>query len=55
MIVNLENFQAIVIKKKNAKIKDISLLNATGRIQKLIGFKEKEVLLNNFAYSSFNY
>ena len=30
-------------------------LNAIGRIQKLIGFKEKEVLLSSFVYSKFNY
>ena len=30
-------------------------LNATGRKQKFINFKEKEVLLNNFVCSIFNY
>ena len=30
-------------------------LNAISRIQKFMGFKEKEILLNSFAYSSFNY
>ena len=30
-------------------------LNATGRIQKFMGFKEKEVLLNSLVYSNFNY
>ena len=30
-------------------------LNAIGRIQKYIGFKEKEVLLNSFVLSNFNY
>ena len=30
-------------------------LNAIERIQKFMGFKEKEVLLNSFVYSSFNY
>ena len=30
-------------------------LNAIGRIQKFMGFKEKEVLLNSFVYSNFNY
>ena len=30
-------------------------LNAIGRIQKFMGFKEKEVLLNSFVYSSCNY
>lgn len=30
-------------------------LNAIGRIQKYMGFKEKEVLLNSFVYSNFNY
>ena len=30
-------------------------LNATGSIQKFMGFKEKEVLLNSFVYSDFNY
>ena len=30
-------------------------LNAIGRIQKFMGFKEKEVLLNSFVYSDFNY
>ena len=30
-------------------------LNAIGRIQKFVGFKEKEVLLNSFVYSNFNY
>ena len=29
--------------------------NAIGRIQKFVGFKEKEVLLNGFVYSNFNY
>ena len=29
--------------------------NAIGRIQKFMGFKEKEVLLNSFVYSNFNY
>ena len=32
-----------------------SHLNAIGRIQKYIGFKEKEVLLNSCVYSNFNY
>ena len=30
-------------------------LNAIGRIQKYMGFKEKEILLNSFIYSNFNY
>ena len=30
-------------------------LNAIGRIQKYMDFKEKEIILNSFAYSSFNY
>ena len=30
-------------------------LNAIGRIQKFMGFKEKEVLVNSFVYSNFNY
>ena len=30
-------------------------LNAIGRIEKLMGFKEKEVLLNSIVYSKFNY
>ena len=30
-------------------------LNATGRKQKFMDFKEKEVLLNNFVCSIFNY
>ena len=30
-------------------------LNAIGRIQKFVGFKEKEVLLNSFVFSNFNY
>ena len=30
-------------------------LNAIGRIQKYMGFKEKEILLNSFVYSNFNY
>ena len=30
-------------------------LNAIGRIQEFMGFKGKEVLLNGFAYSNFNY
>ena len=30
-------------------------LNAISRIQKYMGFKEKEVLLNSFVYSNFNY
>ena len=30
-------------------------LNAIGRIQKYMGFKEKEVLLNSFVLSNFNY
>ena len=29
--------------------------NAIGRIQKCMGFKEKEILLNSFVYSNFNY
>ena len=32
-----------------------SQLNAIGRIQKYVGFKEKEVLLNSFASSNFNH
>ena len=95
MIVNLDKFQAIIV-KKNAKIKDSyplkindqiinsensvkllgieidsklsfdrhistlckkasNQLNAIGRIQKYMGFKEKEVLINSFVYSNFNY
>ena len=95
MIVNLDKFQAIII-KINSKMKDsyplnindqkfntencvkflgIELdsklcfeqhistlckkasdqLNAIGRIQKYMGFKEKEILLNSFVYSNFNY
>ena len=30
-------------------------LNAIGRVQKYMGFKEKEVLLNSFVISNFNY
>ena len=30
-------------------------LNAIGRIQKFMGFIEKEILLNSFVYSNFNY
>ena len=30
-------------------------LNPIGRIQKFMGFKEKEVLLNSSVYSNFNY
>ena len=30
-------------------------LNAIGRIQKNMDFKEKEILLNSFVYSNFNY
>ena len=30
-------------------------LNVIRRIQKFMGFKEKEVLLNSFVYSNFNY
>ena len=30
-------------------------VNAIGRIEKLMGFKEKEVLLNSIVYSKFNY
>ena len=30
-------------------------LNAISRIRKFIGFKEKEILLNSFVYSNFNY
>ena len=30
-------------------------LNAIGRIQNYMGFKEKEVLINSFVYSNFNY
>ena len=30
-------------------------VNIIGRIQKCVGFKEKEVLLNSFVYSNFNY
>ena len=30
-------------------------LNAIGRIQKFMGFKENEVLLDSFVYSNFNY
>ena len=32
-----------------------SQVNAIGRIQKDKGFKEKEVLLNSFVYSNFDY
>ena len=95
MIVNLDKFQAIVVKRNNKmkysyspninqevinsensvrllgveidnKIsfeKHISTLvkkasnqlNAISRIQKFMGFKEKEILLNSFVYSNFNY
>ena len=30
-------------------------LNAIGRVQKYMGFKEKEMLLNSFVLSNFNY
>ena len=30
-------------------------LNAIGRTQKFMGFKEKEVLINSFLYPNFNY
>ena len=30
-------------------------LNAIGKIQQFMGFKEKEVLLDSFVYSNFNY
>ena len=35
--------------------KAINQLNVIRRIQKFMGFKEKEVLLNSFVYSNFNY
>ena len=35
--------------------KESNKLNAIRRIQKFMGFKEKEVLLNSFVYSNFNY
>ena len=37
------------------KRKASNQLNAIGRIQKYMGFKEKEVLLNSFVLSNFNY
>ena len=95
MIVNPEEFQAIVVKRKATmkdsyplNINDLTInsensvkllgietdnrlsiekhistlcdktsnqLNTIGRIQKFMGFKEKEVLLNSFVYSNFNY
>ena len=30
-------------------------VNAISRIQKFMGFKEKEILLGSFVYSNFNY
>ena len=95
MVVNLDKFQVIII-KKNSKMKDScplnindqkinsencvkllgieidnklcfeqhiptlckkasNQLNAIGRIQKYMALKEKEILLNSFVYSNFNY
>ena len=95
MIVNLDIFQAIIVKRNNKMEDSYSLninqevinsenrvklsgaeidnklsfekhistlvkkannqLNAISRIQKFMGFKEKEILLNSFVYSNFNY
>ena len=43
-----EHIPALVKKASNQ-------LNAISRIQRFIGFKEKEILLNSFVYSNFNY
>ena len=64
--INTENsvkFLGVEIDNKLSFEKHISTLvkkasnqlNAISRIQKFMGFKEKEILLNSFAYSNFNY
>ena len=41
--------------KRHISKKASSQSNGIGRIQKYMGFKEEEILLNNFVYSNFNY
>ena len=46
--LSFENLSTLVKKASNQP-------NAFSRIQKFMGFKEKEILLNSFVYSNFNY
>ena len=47
--LSFEKYISTLVKKASNQ------LNAISRIQKFMGFKEKEILLNSFAYSNFNY
>ena len=47
--LSFEKHISTLVKKANNQ------LNAISRIQKFMGFKEKEILLNSFVYSNFNY
>ena len=44
-----EKYISTLVKKASNR------LNAISRIQKFMGFKEKEILLNSFVYSNLNY
>ena len=47
--LSFENHISYLVKKASNQ------LNAISRIQKFMGFKEKEILLNSFVHSNFNY
>ena len=47
--LSFEKYISAIVKKASNQ------LNAISRIQKFLGFKEKEILLNSFVYSNFNY
>ena len=47
--LSFEKYISTLVKKASNQ------LHAISRIQKFMGFKEKEILLNSFVYSNFNY
>ena len=55
-LLGVEIDNKLFLKNISTPVKKASnQLNAISRIQKLMGFKEKEILLYNFVYSNFNY
>ena len=56
-LLGVEIYNKLSFKKHISTLfkKASNQLNAISRIQKFMDFKEKEILLNRFVYSNFNY
>ena len=54
LVIEIDNKQSLEQHISTLCSKASNQLNVIGRIQKFMGFKEKEVLFNSFVYSNFN-